>query len=117
MRDAADLHIRAMTHPAAKGERFTAVAGKCMSMLEIAKLLRSRMGAPARKVPRLELPNWLVRLAAKRDPSMQPLVPTLGKIGEASNEKAKRVLGWTPRSSEESVVATAESLVRFGLLN
>jgi nucleoside-diphosphate-sugar epimerase len=27
VRDVADLHIRAMTHPAAKGERFLAVAG------------------------------------------------------------------------------------------
>jgi dihydroflavonol-4-reductase len=27
------------------------------------------------------------------------------------------MLGWAPRSNEESVVATAESLVRLGLLN
>jgi dihydroflavonol-4-reductase len=26
------------------------------------------------------------------------------------------MLGWAPRSSEESIVATAESLVRLGLL-
>jgi dihydroflavonol-4-reductase len=32
-----------MTHPAAKGERFLAVAGDCMSILEIAKVLRRRM--------------------------------------------------------------------------
>jgi nucleoside-diphosphate-sugar epimerase len=34
----------------------------------------------------------------------------------ATNEKAKRMLGWAPRSNEEAIVATAESLVRFGLL-
>ncbi len=32
VRDVADLHLRAMTHPAAKGERFLAVAGDFMSM-------------------------------------------------------------------------------------
>ena len=31
-------------------------------------------------------------------------------------EKAQRVLGWTPRSNEEAIVATATSLVRLGLL-
>jgi dihydroflavonol-4-reductase len=28
VRDVADLHIRAMTHPSTKGERFLAVAGE-----------------------------------------------------------------------------------------
>jgi hypothetical protein len=32
------------------------------------------------------------------------------------NAKARRVLGWTPRSNEESILAAAESLVRLGLL-
>src|SRR5246127_4109193 len=62
VRDVADLHIRAMTHPAAKGERFLAVAGDSMSMLEIAKVLKNRMGAYAKRVPTREVPNWMVRL-------------------------------------------------------
>ncbi len=37
VRDVADLHIRAMTHPGAKGERFLAVAGDFMSMRDIAR--------------------------------------------------------------------------------
>lgn len=31
-------------------------------------------------------------------------------------EKARRMLGWTPRSSEEAIVASAESLAQLGLL-
>ena len=49
VRDVADLHIRAMTHPAAKGERFLAVAGDFMTMVEIAKTLKARMGAQAKE--------------------------------------------------------------------
>jgi nucleoside-diphosphate-sugar epimerase len=116
VRDVADLHIRAMTHPAARGERFLAVAGDFISMLEIAKLLKSRMGAFAKKVPTLQLPNWLVRLAALRDPAVKLILPELGKKKNATNEKARRMLGWAPRSNEESIIATAESLVRLGLL-
>jgi nucleoside-diphosphate-sugar epimerase len=116
VRDVADLHIRAMTHPAAKGERFLAVAGDFMSLVDIAKVLKARMGESAKKVPTGQLPNWLVRLAALRDPAVKQILPELGKTKNATNEKAKRVLGWTPRSIEESIVATAESLGRLGLL-
>ena len=41
----------------------------------------------------------------------------LGKVKQASNAKARDVLGWQPRSNDEAIVATAESLVAFGLLD
>jgi nucleoside-diphosphate-sugar epimerase len=116
VRDVADLHIRAMTNPAAKGERFLAVAGDFMSMLDIAKVLKERMGASGKIVPTRQLPDWLVRVAALRDPAVKQILPELGKVKNGTNAKAKRVLGWAPRSNEESIVATAESLVRLGLL-
>jgi nucleoside-diphosphate-sugar epimerase len=116
VRDVVDLHLRAMTNRAAKGERFLAVSGDTMSMLDIAKVLKRRMGARARKVPTRELPNWLVRIAALRDPAVKALLPQLGMIRNATSEKARRVLGWAPRSNEEAIVATAESLLRLGLL-
>ena len=116
VRDVADLHIRAMTHPAAKGERFLAVAGDFMSMLDIAKVLKRRIGESAVRVPTWQLPDWLVRVAALRDPAVKLILPELGKVKNATNEKARRLLGWAPRPNEEAVVATAESLVRLGLL-
>ncbi len=116
VRDVADLHIRAMTDPAAKGERFLAVAGDFMSIQDIAKVLKARMGDAARRVPTRQIPNWLVRLSALRDPAIRQITPELGKRKNATNAKAKRLLGWSPRSNEEAIVATAESLVRLGLL-
>jgi nucleoside-diphosphate-sugar epimerase len=116
VRDVADLHIRAMAHPAAKGERFLAVAGDFMSILDMAKVLKERLGASAKRVPTRQLPDWLVRVASMRDPAVKQILPELGKSKNATNEKAKHVLGWAPRSNEESIVATAESLVRLGLL-
>ncbi|HLW87497.1 MAG TPA: aldehyde reductase [Terriglobales bacterium] len=116
VRDVADLHIRAMTNPAAKGERFLAVAGDFLSILDIAKILKKRMGDSARKVPTRQMPDWLIRLAALRDPAVKLILPELGKPKNATNQKARRLLGWTPRSNEEAIVATAESLVQLGLL-
>ena len=116
VRDVADLHVRAMTHPAAKGERFLAVSGDFLSILDIARVLKARLGNAARRVPTRQLPNWLVRLASLADPAVKQIVPELGKRKNATSAKAQRMLGWTPRSSADAIVATAESLLRFGLL-
>jgi nucleoside-diphosphate-sugar epimerase len=116
VRDVADLHLRAMTSPAARGERFLAVAGDFMSIQDIARALKSRLGASASRVPTRQLPNWMVRLVSVFDPAAKQIVPELGKFKNATNEKARRMLGWAPRSNEDSVVATAESLLQMGLL-
>lgn len=116
VRDVADLHLRAMTNPAASGERFLSVAGDFLTMLEIAKILKARLGVSAKRVPSRQLPNWMIRFAALRDPAIKLILPELGKKKNATNEKARRLLGWQPRSNEEAIVAAAESLVRFGLL-
>jgi nucleoside-diphosphate-sugar epimerase len=116
VRDVADLHLRAMTNPAAKGERFLAVAGDFMWLLEIARELKERMGERAKRVPTRQLPDWLVRLARFKDPAVKQIIPELGKWKNATSQKAQSVLGWSPRSREESVVATAESLMKLGLV-
>jgi dihydroflavonol-4-reductase len=116
VRDVADLHVRAMTDPAAKGERFLAVADGILTVPQVAAVLRERLGAVARRVPRRTIPDWLVRAIAVVDPSLQEVADRLGNHRDVSNAKAKRMLGWAPRPNEELLVATAESLVELGLV-
>ena len=105
-----------MTHAAARGERFIAMADGTLSLLDVAKILRDHMGKAARRVPTGEMPDWIVRFLALFVSDMKMLAPEIGKQKSISNEKARRVLGWTPRSNEDAIVATAESLQRLGLL-
>jgi dihydroflavonol-4-reductase len=116
VRDVADLHVRAMTRPAAKGQRFLAVAGDSLWLRDVATVLRRRMGPAGSKVSTWELPNWLVRLAARKNAGLRGIATLLGRNMNATSEKAIRLLGWSPRSSEDAIVATAESLIRLGLL-
>jgi dihydroflavonol-4-reductase len=116
VRDVADLHLRAMTHSAAKGERFIAISGNSLWMLDLARVLRDRMGPAAAKVPARELPSWFIRVLAVWNPAMKNLVPFLGIKMDATSQKAVQLLGWSPRSSEEAIVAAAESLLKLGLL-
>ncbi|GLQ79536.1 dihydroflavonol-4-reductase [Mesorhizobium huakuii] len=115
-RDVADLHVRAMTNPAAKGERFLAVSGDFMTVREIAQTVKTRLGDAAARVKTRELPDWLVRIVGLFNPEAAQLATELGKVKNATNAKAVRVLGWAPRSREDALAATGESLVRLGLL-
>ncbi|RTM09177.1 MAG: aldehyde reductase [Hyphomicrobiales bacterium] len=115
-RDVADLHLRAMINPAAKGGRFLAVSGDFMTMLEIARALKARLGNAASRVTTRVLPNWLVRVVGLFDGQAAQIVTELDKPRNATSAKAMRMLGWTPRSREDALAATGESLIRLGLL-
>ena len=79
-------------------------------MLDIAQVLRERLGEQARKVPTRRLPDWVVRLAGRVNPERHDLVPLLGQRRSASSAKAQTALGWAPRSWPDAVAASAESL-------
>lgn len=117
VRDVADLHLRAMLDPAANGERFLATSGDSLWLVDIAKLLKQRLGSAGNRISTRVLPDLLIRTMALANPAMKGIVPILGVRLDASSEKAQRVLGWTPRSREEAILATAESLLQLGLVS
>nr|WP_254696345.1 NAD-dependent epimerase/dehydratase family protein [Lysobacter enzymogenes] len=68
VRDVAELHLRVMTDPAARGERFLATAGDFLSVSEMAALLRRNLGAARARRPRANCrtgwcawPRWPTR--------------------------------------------------------
>jgi dihydroflavonol-4-reductase len=115
VRDVADLHYRAMLDPRAAGERFLA-AGDFYWMSDIARTLKTRLPKLSRRVPTRKAPDWLLRLVAPFDPAVRGRLFELGKHRPVSSAKAKETLGWAPRSNDDAIVATAESLVAEGLV-
>ncbi|HEX3911330.1 MAG TPA: aldehyde reductase [Solirubrobacteraceae bacterium] len=114
VRDVADLHIRAMTDPAAGGERFLAV-DRFLWMKDVSRILRERLGPAAKKVPTRVAPDLLIRAMGIFDPSVRTIVNDLGESPTYTAEKAKATLGWEPRSTEDSIADTAQSLLERGL--
>jgi nucleoside-diphosphate-sugar epimerase len=115
VRDVADMHIRAMTEPAAGGERFLAV-DRFLWMQDVGQILRERLGPAAAKVPTRVAPDLLVRAMGIFDPSIRSIVSDLGQSTTYTAEKAKTVLGWEPRPIEDSIADTAQSLIERGLV-
>jgi dihydroflavonol-4-reductase len=110
VRDVADLHLRAMTDPAAGGERFVAT-DRWLWIADVASILRERLGEAANKVPTRVAPDFLVRLMARFDGSIRSIVSDLGKQSWISSDKARTTLGWTTRPVESSIEDTARSLL------
>jgi dihydroflavonol-4-reductase len=40
----------------------------------------------------------------------------LGRVRHSTSAKARSLLGWRARSNDEAILATAESLIRLGLV-
>jgi nucleoside-diphosphate-sugar epimerase len=111
VRDVADLHLRALTEPAAGGQRYIAT-DRFLWMPQVAAILRERLGRDARRVPRRTAPDVLIRLMALFDPSVRSVVGDLGRESHYSSAKAREELGWTPRPVEDSIEDCARSLLR-----
>lgn len=116
VRDVADLHFLAMVDPRAKGERFIATGGESIWLVEVAKILKANLGSKADKVKARQMPNTILRIAALKDPMVKSMIPLLGIPMNLTSAKAINLLGWSPRTPEEAIVATAESLIRLNLL-
>jgi dihydroflavonol-4-reductase len=110
VRDVADLHIRAMTTPEAGGERFVAVA-RFQWLSEVAAVLRDRLGPDAAKVPKRNIPDFMVRAMGIFDSGVRSIAGQLGRKVEMSSAKAESQLGWSPRPVEDTVADCGRSLV------
>jgi dihydroflavonol-4-reductase len=115
VRDVAELHVRALTAQGMAGERFIA-SGRFMKLREMADLLKREVGAQALKVPQRNVPDWLVRVAARFNPVARAVVGELGSVRNQDASHAKAVLGWQTRPVEQSVLDTARALIDLGIV-
>jgi nucleoside-diphosphate-sugar epimerase len=115
VRDVADAHIRAMTNPAAGGQRFIA-AGGFLWMAEISAMLAKAFPAYASRLPGKELPDCVVKAMAMFSPMTRLISRELSLELSVDTSKARRVLGWHSRPEAEAIRASAQSLIDTGLI-
>jgi len=115
-RDAADAHIRAMTHPDASGQRFI-VGGRFFWLKDLTAVLARSFPAHASRLPSGEVPDWLVKVMARVSAPSRMIVHELNRDLSVSAAKAQRVLNWRSRPDEECIRASAQSLIDLGLIS
>ncbi|MGJ4844665.1 SDR family oxidoreductase [Leifsonia sp. Le1] len=110
VRDVAALHLLAMTRQEAAGQRFLAISGDVMSAQEVALLIRGHLGEGGARITTKTMPDWVLKALAPFSRTVRGSLPDVGVVRRASAAKAERVLGWSPRSHEEAILATVDSL-------
>ncbi|MBD0691170.1 NAD-dependent epimerase/dehydratase family protein [Streptomyces sp. CBMA123] len=110
VRDIAELHLLAMTSPAAAGQRYLG-SGTFLWYRQIARILRERFPDEAAKVPVRTMPDLVVKLLARRNPQLAMVRHELGRIRLVDSSKARTQLGWQPRPTEQTIIDTAAALI------
>ena len=117
VRDVADLHIRAMITPEAKGQRFIATADGQISMPEIAALLKSRQPEISQKVSTKKVPDWVLNFASLFNAKAKQGLVLLKMNRNVSNKKAKEILGWKPiATNKQAILASVDSMKKYNLI-
>ncbi|MEL6373788.1 MAG: aldehyde reductase [Pseudomonadota bacterium] len=109
VRDVAAMHLVAMEHPQATGERFICSAGM-MPLMQIGRIIARELPDLRWKTPKVTAPDWLVRAGSLIDPSAKAVLADLGRGKRLDNAKSKRVLGFTYRSNDAAVSDCVRSL-------
>ena len=115
VRDAADLHVAAMTAPDIAGERIIAASGSMM-LMAMGQAIAAQYPELRQKLPRFEVPDFAVRAVAFLDSSIAAVLPDLGGMRHIEADRAPILLGRPLVSPRAAVLATAESLIALGLV-
>lgn len=115
VRDVAAAHLDAMTKPEAGGQRII-LSDSEMSIIGLANVLRTALPAYAKKLPRFELPDWIVRIAGMFDPQIRGNTGELGNVRRVDGNPGRALLGRPTITASDATLATAQSLIAHGLV-
>lgn len=106
VRDVARAHVSALVNPKASGRYL--VPGEFYWMIEIARVLRDRLGERARHVPTTVLTGWRETVLGWLTPRSNR--PPIGSEVELVHDsgRARKELDWRPRDTDDSIIETAE---------
>jgi dihydroflavonol-4-reductase len=115
VRDVARMHRLALEADGPPGARYLGVS-ESIWMLDMARAIKTSLGAVARKVPTRPMPDWVLRLVAIFDPIARQAVPDLGRWYGVDNTQTRRALGMEFIPASKAATDMADSLVKLGLV-
>ena len=110
VRDVAQIHVQALKNNQASGKRLIVATERPYEFIELAQILKSN---GYKKVSTKEAPTGLMKFMALFVADIKGMLPFLGKTYSASMKESMQLLGWTPRSIEETITDTAASVQSF----
>lgn len=115
VRDLADMHVAALTAPAASGAR-TIACFEAYSIMDMAGCLKKAFPSYSKKMPKFQAPDRLIRLYALVDADVRANVGELGYNPILDEAPCRALLGRAPIPVADSYIATAQSLIERKLI-
>ena len=106
--DIAEMHLRAAQRPETAGERIVG-ATRGVWFPDMARVIKD--AHPDRKIVTREAPKLLLRLLAIFDKQLASVVPSIGRLDELDNAKARTLLEMEFVAPEESIRSSAAYLI------
>lgn len=114
VRDVVSAHFSALNHDRSIGERIM-LAGHCVSMREMAEALCSLSPQHKFAINRNVIPSWQLKFLCLFSKPLRQLAMEADVTRTFCNNKAEDLLHLHHRSPRDSLIATAEDLIRLGL--
>lgn len=113
VRDVAAMHVAALEKPEAIGQRYLATAAY-MPFPAIADVLRDAY--PDRRITARHVPDWIIRLMARFGGPTRQIINDIGNEKHFDGRKGEALMGRRYISARQSILETAESALKLGLV-
>ena len=115
VRDIAKAHVACIGNTKVGGRRLI-VGKEVKKLVELSQLMAEAMPEYAKKLPKKELPNFMVKLISYIDSSAKTMIPDLGIMMQTDPTYAEKLLGFEFKAAKDCMAENAKSVVRLGLV-
>ena len=115
VKDIAKAHVACIGNNKVGGRRLI-VGKEVKKLVELSQLIAEAMPAYSKKLPKKELPNFMVKLISYLDSSAKMMIPDLGILMQTDPSYAEDLLGFKFKPAKDCISENAKSVVRLGLV-
>ena len=115
VKDIAKAHVACIGNTKVGGRRLI-VGKEVKKLVELSQLMAEAMPEYAKKLPKKELPNFMVKLISYIDSSAKTMIPDLGIMMQTDPTYAEKLLGFEFKAAKDCMAENAKSVVRLGLV-
>ena len=115
VKDVAKSHVACLGNNKVGGRRLI-VGKEVKTLLEMSKMMAEAVPNYAKKLPKKELPNFMVKLFSYIDSSAKTMIPDLEITMQVDTSYAEDLLDMKFKPAKNSISDMAKSVIRLGLV-
>ena len=115
VKDVAKAHVACIGNTKVGGRRLI-VGKEVKKLIELSQIMAEAMPEYTKKLPKKELPNFMVKLISYLDSSAKTMIPDLGIVMQTDTTYAEELLGFKFKPAKGCISENAKSVVRLGLV-